>query len=231
MAHAENSHLFLNERVPVVSMEMHALDRGLKLIESLGIRTDQVTYDLPMGEKEEREAEALLTENPTAPGRPLVAINPVAKWPTKLWPSERFGKVAERLSKEGCRVAFTGSPEDSALIDGICRHLTAPVLRLDGRTNLRTLAAVYRRAKVVITTDTGPMHLAAAVGTPVVALFGPTAPWRTGPYGERHVIITAGLSCSPCFRRTCRTTAFEKMACMRRITVERLLEDVIQFLN
>ena len=70
------------------------------------------------------------------------------------------------------------------------------------------------------------MHLAAAVGTPVVALFGPTAPWRTGPYGQGHVVLRAGVSCSPCFSRSCKTAEFEPMACMNRITVEQVVEAV-----
>jgi len=79
---------------------------------------------------------------------------------------------------------------------------------------------------VVVSTDTGPMHLAAAVGRPVVALFGPTAPWRTGPYGEGHVVLRAGVSCSPCFSKSCNTKEFEPMACMNRITAEQVVEAV-----
>ena len=231
MAHAENSHLFLNERVPPVSMEIHALDRGLKLLEYLGIPATRINYDIPVSREDDEMAEALLKETLVPRNQPLIALNPVAKWPTKLWPPERFGEVAERLSHHGCRVAFTGSGEDREFIDEICRRMTAPILRLDGRTRLKTLAALYHRAKAVITTDTGPMHLAAAVGTPVVALFGPTAPWRTGPYGEGHVVVRAGLSCSPCFRRRCQTTEFEKMACMRRISVEKIVGEVLNVIT
>ncbi|HEX9910236.1 MAG TPA: glycosyltransferase family 9 protein, partial [Desulfatiglandales bacterium] len=184
MAHSENSHLFLNERIPAVSMEMHALDRGLRLLQALGIPDTQVLYDLPLGQEEERAAEQILVENGIRSDQPFVAINPVAKWPTKLWDAERFRELAECLLKKGFQVAFTGSKEDRPVIDEIACTLSSPVVRLDGRTSLKVLAAVYRSACVVVTTDTGPMHLAAAVGTPVVALFGPTAPWRTGPYGE-----------------------------------------------
>ena len=223
MEHAENSHLFLNERIPAPSMEIHALDRGLKLIEALGIDSSRVVYDVPT---DEITAKALLEEKGIHPHRPLIAINPVAKWPTKLWEPEKFGKVAERLLSQGYQVVFTGSPQDSAMIDEIGHSNKAPMIRLDGQTTLKTLAALYRSSRAVITTDTGPMHLAAAVGTPVVALFGPTAPWRTGPYGDGHVVVRAGLSCSPCFMRACHTVAFEKMACMKRITVGEVVEAV-----
>jgi heptosyltransferase-1 len=223
MEHAEHSHLFLSERVPAPSMETHALDRGLKLIEALGVDGSRVVYDLPT---EESAAQALLAEKGIHSHERLIAINPVAKWPTKLWEPRKFAEVTEHLVSEGYQVVFTGSREDGAMIDEIGHSNNLPMIRLDGQTTLKTLAAVYRLCGAVVTTDTGPMHLAAAVGTPVVALFGPTAPWRTGPYGEGHVVVRAGLSCSPCFMRTCHTHEFEKMACMKGITVAEVVEAV-----
>jgi len=226
MEHAEKSHLFLNERIPAVSMGVHALDRGLTLLQALGIPSSQVLYDLPIGRKDEGAAQQLLFESDVPTDQPLVAINPVAKWPTKLWAAERFRELAERLLKKGFQVVFTGSKEDRPFIDEMVGALSPSVTRLDGRTTLKVLAAVYRLASVVVSTDTGPMHLAAAVGTPVVALFGPTAPWRTGPYGKGHVVLRAGVGCSPCFSRSCKTTDLEPMACMNRITVEQVVDAV-----
>jgi 3-deoxy-D-manno-octulosonic-acid transferase/heptosyltransferase-1 len=226
MEHSEKSPLFLNVRVPAVSMEVHALDRELMLLQALGIPGSQAFYDLPVDEKDEEAAQRLLALSGLRSNQPFVAINPVAKWPTKLWAAERFRELAERLLKSGFQVVFTGSKEDRPLIDEITGALGSSVMRLDGQTTLKVLSAIYRSASVVVSTDTGPMHLAAAVGTPVVALFGPTAPWRTGPYGERHVVLRAEVSCSPCFGRSCKTTEFEPMACMNRITVEQVVEAV-----
>lgn len=226
MEHSEKSHFILDERIPAVSMEIHALDRGLILLQALGIPTVQVLYDLPIEKEEQRAAEELLAASGLRPDQPFVAINPVAKWPTKLWAAERFRELAERLLKKGFQVVFTGSKEDRPFIDEMVGALSPSVTRLDGRTTLKVLAAVYRLASVVVSTDTGPMHLAAAVGTPVVALFGPTAPWRTGPYGKGHVVLRAGVGCSPCFSRSCKTTDLEPMACMNRITVEQVVDAV-----
>jgi lipopolysaccharide heptosyltransferase I len=226
MEHSEKSHLFLNERIPVISMEIHALDRGLSLLQALGISDPQILYDLPIGKKDAAAAQQLLLEDGVQLDQPLVAMNPVAKWPTKLWTANRFEALAERLLEKGFQVVFTGSKEDRALIEEMAGKLGSSVIRLEGRTSLKILAAVYRSASVVVATDTGPMHLAAAVGTPVVALFGPTAPWRTGPYGQGHVVLRAGVSCSPCFSRSCKTAEFEPMACMNRITVEQVVEAV-----
>jgi heptosyltransferase-1 len=226
MEHSEHSHLFLNERVPAVSMEMHALDRGLTLLHALGIPESQVLYDVPIGEEDGQAAKLLLLESGVRLDQPLVAINPVAKWPTKLWSAKQFSALAGCMLEKGYQVVFTGSKEDRAVIDEMALPLGSSVIRLDGRTTLKTLAAVYRIASVVVSTDTGPMHLAAAVGTPVVALFGPTSPWRTGPYGKGHVVLRAGVSCSPCFSRSCKTTELEPVACMNRITVEQVVEAV-----
>jgi 3-deoxy-D-manno-octulosonic-acid transferase/heptosyltransferase-1 len=228
MEHSENSHLFLNERIPAVSMEIHALDRGLRLLQALGISESLVLYDLPIGEEDEIATEQLLVESGVRFDQPFVAINPVGKWPTKLWAAERFRDLAARLLEKGFQVVFTGSKEDRPLIDEMARPLGSSVIRLDGRTTLKLLAAVYRSASVVVSTDTGPMHLAAAVGTPVAALFGPTAPWRTGPYGEGHVVLRAGVGCSPCFSKSCKTAELEPMACMNRITVEQVVEAVLR---
>jgi heptosyltransferase I len=228
MEHSEGSYLFLNERIPAVSMEVHALDRGLLLLKALGVPADEVVYDFPVLEENEAEARSLLDAGGVKAGDPLIAIHPMTLWPTKLWENERFGQVADRLMEQGFRVAFTGGGDDRETLDTVCRRMTHPVIRLDGRTSLKTLAAVYRQACTVLTTDTGPMHIAAAMGTPVVALFGPTAHWRTGPYGSEHVILRAGLECSPCFRRRCFTTRYEERACMRRISVDEVLNTVLR---
>jgi len=120
----------------------------------------------------------------------------------------------------GLPVVFTGeSPEGP--IERIRELMEAPSASTAGRTSLRELAALYRRASVVLTTDSGPMHLAAAVGTPVVALFGPTSPERTGPYGEGHAVIRRGMDCSPCFRKACETRE-----CMQAIGVDEVFEAV-----
>jgi heptosyltransferase-1 len=100
-------------------------------------------------------------------------------------------------------VAVTGGPADRELAASIFALLQEPALNLVGLTSLAELARVLKAARLMVTTDTGAMHLAAALGTPVAALFGPTAPWRTGPFGAGHQIVRLGLECSPCFKRRC----------------------------
>ena len=229
--HAEGSYLFLNERVPAVSMEIHALDRGLILLEALGIPRGPVVHDFPVGPAAEQQVVQSLAEHRVGPHETLVVIHAMTRWPTKHWLPEQFAEVADALLARGCRVVLTGSATDRPGIDAIAGAMRGQAIRLDGRLDLKALAALFRRAGVVVSTDTGPMHIAAAVGAPVVALFGPTSPQRTGPYGERHIVLRAGIACSPCFSRICRSSVAEPMACMRRIGSREVIEAVSKLLD
>lgn len=228
MARSEGSYLFLNERIPAVSMEIHALDRGLMLLEALGVPRGPVVYDLPITAEARQHAEQLLGSAGLGPRDRFVALHPMTRWPTKQWLPERFAAVADALRDHGCPVVITGSAEDRPAIDLLVSRMRGPAVRLDGRLDLKSLAAVFQRAAVLVSTDTGPMHIAAAVHTPVVAVFGPTAPNRTGPYGTCHRVVRSGVACSPCFSRRCRTSVAEELACMRRIEADEVTRAVLE---
>jgi 3-deoxy-D-manno-octulosonic-acid transferase/heptosyltransferase-1 len=150
----------------------------------------------------------------------FVAVNPVAFWATKCWDEGKFAALADRIHEElGIGIVLTGS--QSMPLERICRMMRTGAVNLGGRTTLRELACLYRGANLLITTDSGPMHLAAAVGTPVVALFGPTDPALTGPYGPGHRIIRKKLSCSPCLRKRCKAPR-----CMTDISVDEVFTAV-----
>ena len=222
MQHQECSYLFLNERVPPVDMEVHALSRGLMLLEAIGIHVREAVYHVPVSDDDRYRIKALLKGNGIDGRRQLVAINPVALWETKLWRNNRFARVADRLiSDDHVDVVFTGGPGDHQVVADITGMMAAPAANLAGKTSLTQLGALYRQSAVLITTDTGPMHLAAAMGTPVVALFGPTAPWRTGPFGAGHQVVRSAPSCSPCFKRSCDV---HRCRCMTDITVSTVLD-------
>ncbi|RLC08241.1 MAG: lipopolysaccharide heptosyltransferase I [Deltaproteobacteria bacterium] len=225
MEHQEHSHLFLNERIPPVKMDIHALLRSMMLIEALGILSDDIVFDLPIRDQDRSRITDLLARNgqlTRVSGKPLVAVNPMAKWKTKLWSDMKFSRLADQLIEQyGASVVFTGGPEDREAVQGILSGMKRSAVNFAGKTSLKMLAALYEKTDFLVTTDTGPMHLAAAVGIPVVAIFGPTAPWRTGPFGSGHQVIRAGLKCSPCFKRQCQTTE-----CMKRIRVEDVLKGI-----
>lgn len=222
MQHQEHSYIVLNERIPMVSMEIHALERGLKLLAAAGIPTRDIAYRLPIGPAHRHRVSQWLSRGKTGRSHPAVAINPVARWDTKLWPADRFAELADRIIAEfDAAIFFTGGPGDNGIIEGIIRNMRRGAVNLAGKTSLIELAAVYEQMACIISTDTGPMHIAAAVGRPVVALFGPTAPGRTGPYGTGHRMITAGPSCRPCFKRSCST-----IDCMRSISVDQVMDQL-----
>ncbi|MEW5910110.1 MAG: glycosyltransferase family 9 protein [Thermodesulfobacteriota bacterium] len=222
MEHMEYSHLFLNERIPPVSMEHHALIRNLMMLDALGVRSEKIEYRISVDPETQFQVDRMLSDRGITPGSPMVAINPGAKWKTKLWHPDRFSKLADALAGRRLgTVVFTGSREDSRLIREIRSDMKEDAVDLSGQTGLKSLAGVYRQSRFLISTDTGPMHLAAALGIPVIALFGPTAPWRTGPFGEGHRILRSGLPCSPCFKREC-----DSIRCMDAISTESVMEAV-----
>lgn len=222
MEHAECSHFFYNLRIPPVSMEVHALKRGLMMIKALGLKADKIQYKLPVTFEQRRAIHTLLKEYGITSNDKIVCINPQATWETKLWDNGKFADLTDRIQEQyGARIVFTGGPGDRPVIDGIISMAKKACVNLAGLTTLKTLAALYEQAGVLVTTDTGPMHLGAAVGTRVVAIFGSTAPWRTGPYGSDHLVVRSALGCSPCFKREC-----EHKTCMHDITVDQVMSAV-----
>ena len=241
----ELSGLFYNEKIPE-DLGKHAVDRYLDFVRYLAQSRDgrneaclkgTPEFTIAIGEEDQRRVAALLAEHaelllPAKTDRPdeaererrFVAVNPVAFWETKLWEDEKFAELGDRLREElGIGVVLTG--REAGPLERIRGRMRTKAVNLGGRTTLRELACLYRQASLLVTTDSGPMHLAAAIGTPVVALFGPTDPARTGPYGPGHCVIRRELSCAPCLRKRC-----DLPRCMKEISVEEVFEAVREML-
>ena len=196
----EYSYLALTERLPPFNPDEHAVRRYLRVARHLGAAGEPVRFRLALPVGTGNGFKNLWQEK----NGPLVIMHPGTRWPSKCWLPESFASLADDLiQKRQARVVFTGSRSDQPLISRIRSYMTFPAVDLSGRTDLQALARLFFQADAAVTTDTGPMHLAAAVGTPVVAIFGPTAPWRTGPFGSQHRVLRLDLACSPCFRRHC----------------------------
>lgn len=222
MEHMERSYLFLNERIPAVDMDNHAVKRSMMLLEAIGIPSNSISYNLPIKARDRNTLGRILRQHGIGDSGLLAAINPVAKWETKLWSNSKFAELADRLiAQYRADVVFTGSRDDFGTIEDIISMMKEDAWNLAGETTLLTLAALYEKTDFLISTDTGPMHIAVAMGTPVAALFGPTAPWRTGPFGPEHQVIRVGMECSPCFSRKC-----DEIRCMKEISVEQVLDGV-----
>lgn len=223
----EGSSMFLNEKLPPYDPDQHAVLRYMRIAHYLGAeKTREINFPLGLGQKQQKTAENLLKQANIMPGR-MIGLVPGTRWPTKHWTVQGFSELALEITREtGMAVAVLGGRDDKELAAGIIRGSTAEVHDFTGKTDLRTLGALFRMTAAVVTTDTGPMHLAAAAGTPVVALFGPTSPRRTGPFTKSFRVITAGLDCSPCFRRSCSSPE-----CMTHITPAQVMAGLKELLN
>jgi ADP-heptose:LPS heptosyltransferase len=167
--------------------------------------------------------------------QPLVGVHVSGGREIKQWPVERFAEVAGRLARaRGATIVLTGSPTDEALVH-MARQRLRPlsVVDVSGALDLVTLAAVLQRLDLFVTGDTGPMHLAAAVGTPVVAVFGPSDPNRYAPPGDGHRVVRVDLPCSPCnrIRRPPARCTGHTPDCLSTIDVDRVFEAAMQTLS
>ena len=211
----EGARLFYNEVVEVP--RAHAVERYLCAAKHLGC--DGAPIEFPLGAS---DADREYVDQLLSPARSLIAVSAAARWPTKLWGNEKFAALIQQLPRE--RVVLTGAAADVPRANQLC----CGCINVAGKTDLAQLAELFRKCAVVISNDSGPMHLAAAVGTPVVAIFGPTDPALTGPYGNRHVVLRSDIPCSPCMKPRCTHTP--KMECMSLVTVEQVLAAVQPFL-
>lgn len=158
-------------------------------------------------------------------GRWLVLAPGAAYGPAKQWPPSYFDAVAKHFSEKGWRIAVVGGPNDRAAAEQSCASVPN-ALNVAGKTNLAQLMAVLAKATVVISNDSGPMHLAAALGKTGVALFGSTDPIGTGPIGGHWIIMAADAPCRPCFKRECPLGGAEAYKCLRSLSVESVINAV-----
>jgi ADP-heptose:LPS heptosyltransferase len=161
----------------------------------------------------------------------LVILNPHCRREANRWPASKFTELARRLlAYRQVRVALAGGRVARPLCDAVAAPLGEAIWRADGHFSLLGSASLFSRARVVVTGDTGPMHLAAAVETPVVAMFGPSDCLRTGPYASDAVVLSRSLSCTPCLGRCCRLN-FVLPLCMDELDVDEVLTAVVARLD
>ncbi|HYQ48182.1 MAG TPA: lipopolysaccharide heptosyltransferase I [Thermodesulfovibrionales bacterium] len=206
----EGSRLFYTMKVKG-GRGIHAVDRYMKMAAEIGCPADRIAFPFPPKSSENGRIKTLLDGL-----GPYAVIVPGARWKTKIWPAENFGRVAAGLR---VRSVVIGSSSDRGIADRVVVSSRGRAISLAGETDLPELIALMRTASLVITNDSGPMHIGAALNVPVVAVFGPTSPVQTGPYGKDHIILQANEPCSPCFKRECAD-----MKCMTNITPEKVLE-------
>jgi len=193
------STVLIGERVALPEAAVHVIDKNLALLRALGIdAVGQREFPLPIVPG---AGEGVARQLGTADG-PLVVLNPAGGWASKLWPAEAFGALARALTRDGARVVVTWGPGEETLADQVVAASEKAAVKCFP-TTLIELIEVFRRSALVVAADTGPLHLACAVGTPVVGLFGPTDPARNGPFSLADEVVRRVPPCAPCHRRVC----------------------------
>lgn len=198
----------------------HVIERYLDTVRVLGGRVDSISFPLPRMDVEVDEIKKRFQRDGLQ--GPYVAIAPGARWAVKEWPVESWSQLAEKLTDAGMNVLLLGSGDDVLKGRAIAAQVNSPhVFDYTGQTNLRQLMAAISLASVYMSADTGPLHLANALQVELIALFGPTCPDRTGPYGGPdcsyiHMII------SPTSRATTAQPLIDDPDCMKQITVEQV---------
>ncbi|MCL5411145.1 MAG: glycosyltransferase family 9 protein [Patescibacteria group bacterium] len=201
----------------------HEIIRNLKVLKVIGIDSDDVAVDFPIT-KEDKEALLRLEKAYRFPvGKKLVAFHPGSKAPTRRWNPLSFTQLAdEMVGRLGVQLILTGGPQEEGLVNQIQTAMKEKAVNLAGKTTLGSLAALFEKLSLLITNDTGPAHIAYALGTKSVTIFGGADPRRWAPLDEaNHKIIRKKVSCNPCPYFDCPSGNFE---CLKAIQVDEVFE-------
>lgn len=204
----EGSRFFYTQTVEG-GKDVHAVDRYLEIARFLGCDTAEVRFPLAVDVDWDSVRKRF-----SLPDEYAVLV-PGARWETKKWPYDRFATVASGLSIQS---VIIGSRHDKEISYGISQLSKGKSIDVSGKTSLNELVSIIKHAQFMLTNDTGPMHIAAALNVPVYALFGPTSDVLTGPYGKEHKIFKADKDCSPCFKRSCKN-----VICMKEVSADLVL--------
>jgi len=195
----------LTQSLKTGSEKRHQIHYYLELASAVSAAVDHPSIEIQASAEEKSRARKLLKSAGIAPERPFLVLNPGAAYGSaKRWGEERFAEAGDALASElGMDVAIIGSEKERSIAERVQGRMQSRVAVLNGRTSLETLIGVISESSLVLTNDSGPMHIAAALGVPTVAIFGPTDDVATGPYGVRTRIVRQPVDCSPCMLRDC----------------------------
>lgn len=222
----------LNNSVKDDAPYLDPLDHQMRVLKLCGVKSMEKRLEMWPSDADELKADAILKEAWAFQGQMLVGINVRAssRWGSKNWPAAHIAELCDRLAKEfNARSVLTGSKDDIAFAKAVAKMTKSKPLVAAGRTSVNELAALIKRFRAYLTPDSAPMHIACAVGTPCIAVFGPTDPKRHVAVQEKCAILskTADLDCAPCYKPGCS----KKISCMKRITVEEVLGAIRPYLS
>ncbi|MCL2330086.1 MAG: lipopolysaccharide heptosyltransferase II [Phycisphaerae bacterium] len=192
--------IFYNHRVPVPNPEIHAVKRNYLFSRLLGFDDIPIAFNLPIRPDARESVRQLLADHGLSPNSNYLVVGPGTRWETKQWPTEHFSAAITRIHRElSLPIVLTGMPEEREIADRVATGSSAGIINIAGKTSLPQMIALIADARAVLMHDSGPMHLATALGKPMVAIYGPTSPARTGPYGRADTVARLDLPCSPCY--------------------------------
>jgi ADP-heptose:LPS heptosyltransferase len=215
----EGNWLFTTYRLAPMAHFSSKLQQFLAFADWLEIEPAPVTFGLRLSADEERHVDQLLDDV----RGPFVAAFVGSSCESRLWFADRTAAVADALAEKGLRAVLVGGPADVQFAAAVAAAARAPVVNLAGRTTLRDLIGVFSRARAAFGPDSGPMHIAAAVGTPVVSLWGATSAARSAPWGSEDGALVGPAPCSPCYLKRCPIGR----VCMEHITIEAVVEKIL----
>ena len=199
----------------------HRIDRDLEVLKPMSIQAGSKDPQLWLMPEEENSANQLLDQLGVQRSQSMVILQPGARYWFKAWPLERFAELADRLTAQyDCQVLIGGSHQDIDLAQQIRQMAKSSPIIMAGRTAIKQFAAIAKKSALFVGSDSGAMHIASAVGTPVVALFGPSNPREWGPRGGSVEVIYKGLDCRACFHPTCQRG---EQNCMRLISIDEVM--------
>lgn len=203
--------LFYTDRVQLETLEQHAVDRYIAVADALGCGKIPVQFNFHTTPEDDAAVNDLL-----APlnGAKFAVLMPGANWETKRWPVEYFITLARELEKWGLKTVVSGGADVESAAKTI-----QPSLNVANKTSLKQLVVLLSKARLVVANDSGPMHIAAALGAPLITLFGPTNPIRTGPYGRPECVVRHPVDCWPCYSRKC-----SHLSCLRKLAPDQVLQ-------
>ncbi|MBF0510782.1 MAG: lipopolysaccharide heptosyltransferase II [Candidatus Omnitrophica bacterium] len=220
----------LTHPIAMNAEDIHRSDYYLKIVEDYGLKVLDRSCEL----KVKPDDLTLLTDKLKNAGMSsngnYIVLNTGANWDLKRWPNELFALLAKRVSQEyGLTIIFPGAPKDKENCQKIIQEAGIKAINLAGQTSLGESLALYQKALVVVSGDSGPLHLANSVGSPAIGIFGPTRPEITGPRGKaKAAILFKDVSCNkaPCYHLTCSNNV-----CMQSVTVDDVCQAIKKFIT
>ena len=221
------SGIFYDRKISIPQKITHAIDKNCSLIAGiLGI--GNVVPDFKLPRLSNVDITDILSRNEIEEGTKYIAFSPIARWATKTWPPEFFSKIADIVTREipDIKIILLGTKGERAAVEEVvatCKY--AKPVNLSGTTGLSELIELIRGSELLLTNDSGPMHIATFVRTPVFAMFGPTSPEKTGPYWQWHKVYQASKGCVRCAKRSCYRNNLE---CQKTVSAKKVAEDMLK---